>query len=310
MYFSQAKFFPATYKFLDDQKLLLETIVNKIHCECPGQIQSRYIDRIASYKSDLLFLGEECFKNTSVPIHLQNLPKFHDIEKSKILLLLLGESLGRCVAYSDYNQSYITDIRPTKLSSEKSSGIELLSMHNDLTFASDRCRPRNLVLVPHIANSNSPKTLLASAKELSGYLDDEDLEILSFPIFEIRSGSKLRWPAEQIKTISIFYENSNKELCVRMNFDSITVKESEGRHLKIKAKNAMDKLLGVSLEVGRNRGIVIEQGCALMIPNDTWVHGRDAFEMSNQERMLLRSYVVPQDVVDLNFGNTMISLRD
>ncbi|WP_093178207.1 hypothetical protein [Pseudovibrio sp. Tun.PSC04-5.I4] len=113
----------------------LKQLVETIRSETPGQIQSRYISRINLHRGNMLSEIKEVFWKNKRPIVVQKLPEFSDIEDTKILLLLLGESIGKCAAYSEYNQSYITDIRPTKHSVELSSNTELLAMHNDLAFA-------------------------------------------------------------------------------------------------------------------------------------------------------------------------------
>ncbi|MEI4925964.1 hypothetical protein Q8G50_25785, partial [Klebsiella pneumoniae] len=108
-------------------------MVRDIHSECPGQIQSRYLSRIKEIKDKITNSRIVKKFNFHEPLLISNLPEFENIELSKILLLTLGESIGRCVAYSDYNQSYVTDIRPTLTSRELSSSSELLTMHNDLS---------------------------------------------------------------------------------------------------------------------------------------------------------------------------------
>ncbi|KDA94317.1 hypothetical protein SB912_18745 [Pantoea sp. SIMBA_072] len=109
----------------------LRTLVENIHVECPGQTQKRYFSRIRFHKVKgefEIFFPEIVHQK---PFLIRNIPLFDDIERSKILLFLIGETVGRCVACSEYNQSYITDIRPTPTSAELSSGTELLSMHTE-----------------------------------------------------------------------------------------------------------------------------------------------------------------------------------
>lgn len=286
----------------------IEGAVDKVFEDCPGQIEPRYLNRIEVLtKHDLQYLYEKLW-SWRRPFVMTGLPTYDNIEKSKILTLLLGESIGKCAAYSEYNQSYITDIRPTKLSVELSSGTELLDMHNDLTFATDQARPRALVLVPHIASGDVPKTLLAPADLIVAELTTQDVALLSEQNYEIRSGGKLRWPCEQVRRISII-NREGEHVQIRLSFNNISPRLDLNAGLAAECMAALRRLAKVALEIGRQYGHVIRKGEALFIPNDYALHGRDTYESDNYERLLLRSYVVTQDVVRQNHGNTMISLR-
>ena len=240
---------------------------------------------------------------------LANLPQFDDVENSKILLLILGEAIGKCVAYSEYNQSYITDIRPTQLSAEASSGTDVLGMHNDLAFATDSCRPAALVLVPHIADSTVPKTLIATAEAVIAALPVEAVDLLQQRIFEIRSGSKLRWPCEQVRRISVIDEDANGRQRVRLNFDNIKPVAEIEPNVAVRARDALELIAKEALRLGRRGDHRILKGEALIIPNDYCVHGRDVFETNSSDRLLLRSYVLTEETVAAQYGNTMLSLR-
>jgi len=227
--------------FSDSEREDLEGLVLRIRGECPAQIQSRYISRIVAYRTDILLQRiKDKFWSAKQPLVLANLPQFDDIENSKILLLILGEAIGKCVAYSEYNQSYITDIRPTQLSAEASSGTDVLGMHNDLAFATDSCRPAALVLVPHIADSTVPKTLIATAEAVIAALPVEAVDLLQQRIFEIRSGSKLRWPCEQVRRISVIDEDANGRQRVRLNFDNIKPVAEIEPNVAVRARDALE----------------------------------------------------------------------
>ncbi|MBV8752644.1 MAG: TauD/TfdA family dioxygenase [Hyphomicrobiales bacterium] len=286
----------------------IASMVEGVLSECPGQVEPRYLNRIEALSKDFLADIPALLWSRKRPFVVTGLPVFDNIEKSKILALLLGETIGKCAAYSEYNQSYITDIRPTKFSKELSSGTELLDMHNDLTFATDKCRPRALVLVAHIASGDVPKTLLAPADLILAELTPEDAQVLAEPVYEIRSGSKLRWPSEQVRRISII-ERENEHVLIRLSFTNISARAGLPHDSAAKAMSALSRLAETALELGRHYGHVIRRGEALFIPNDYCLHGRDAYESDNYERLLLRSYVVTPDVVKANHGNTMISLR-
>ena len=70
----------------------LRTLVENIHVECPGQTQKRYFSRIRFHKVKgefEIFFPEIVHQK---PFLIRNLPLFDDIERSKILLFLIGEN--------------------------------------------------------------------------------------------------------------------------------------------------------------------------------------------------------------------------
>ncbi|NIF90282.1 TauD/TfdA family dioxygenase [Burkholderia sp. Cy-637] len=287
----------------------LKSLVLKVRRDCPGQIQSRYLARLAVYENEFPVRLGDIFWDTPRPLLITNLPAFSDVEDSKILVLAIGEAIGKCAGYSEYNQSYITDIRPTSLSHESSSGLELLTMHNDLTFASDRCRPVALALVAHTAEGKVPKTLLAEATEIAASLTERELGLLHRDIYEIRAGGKLRWPCEQIRRISILDRDPADRLRIRMSFDNIRPIAGLDEDTSREAEAALKRVTELALVAGRKNGHVIRKGEALLIPNDYALHGRDLFEDQDFDRLLFRSYVITRDMARHQHGNTMISLR-
>jgi len=285
-------------------------LVAEVREECPSQIQSRYLSRLEARAAELPAWFCEVFWRYPSPLLVRGVPTYDDIEDSKILLLALGEAIGRCVGYSEYNQSYITDIRPTPFSSELSSGTELLSMHNDLSFASDNCRPAALVLVPHIAQGNVPRTLLARADDIASRLSEEDVEILSRHEFEIRAGGKLRWPCEQIRRLSVLDFDAQGRRQIRMSFGNIKPVPGMKEADRQRASEALARLDRIALDLGRANGHVLRKGEALFISNDYVLHGRDVFEDPTSKRMLLRSYVITRETALRLNGNTMLSLQN
>lgn len=182
----------------------LRSLVLEVRERCPGQTEWRYLNYLrqhASLPQPLRDVREEWEAKASSPLLVSGLPTFKDIEDSKILTLILGESVGNRVAYSDYNGSYITDIRPTELSSEKSARRSLLPMHNDLSWASDKSRPRTLALLVHRAKDKVPRTLLAPAEDVLHQLPPEQIETLSRNIYDARVGSSPSWKSERVKVI-------------------------------------------------------------------------------------------------------------
>ncbi|MFJ3909763.1 TfdA family taurine catabolism dioxygenase TauD [Streptomyces sp. 2132.2] len=293
----------------DDQRRLAE-LVETVLENCPGQTEFRYLSYVRQQldiRTGLPYITEAFAHSDGDAVHVRNLPQFDDVERSKILCLLLGEAIGACVAYAEYNHSYITDIRPTTLSSEKSSGVELLSMHNDLAWASDNCRPRTLVLVPHIASGEVPKTLLAPARDVLALLDEETKDVLRTRQFEARSGSALSWGHERVRRMELLVEEEGKPPVVRLNFGTYTPAAGLSPAEAERASQALTDLSRAALEVGRRLGISIRKGESVLIPNDHCVHGRDTIQPDKCERLLLRSYVLP-DAVAARHGNTMVHL--
>ncbi|ATY13517.1 hypothetical protein CU254_26135 [Amycolatopsis sp. AA4] len=294
---------------LDDAECaLVANIVHKVGENCPGQTEYRYLSFLRDYAGTLLDRIRE-FRDSVVgqPVLVTGLPQFDDVERSKILALLIGQSVGNCVAYSDYNGSYITDIRPTELSKEKSAGTDLLAMHNDLAWASDVCRPRTLVLVPHVAEGAVPRTLLAPAAEVVERLGADVADILRSPVFEARSGSSLGWKYERVRTMALLADIDGKTV-VRLNFSAFTPAAHLDAEQRAAAGAAHQQLHEAALAVGRIRGHAVRKGEALIIPNDYCLHGRDPIDSGACQRLLLRSYVVPDSVVE-HHGRTMISLE-
>ncbi|MFM0047364.1 TauD/TfdA family dioxygenase [Paraburkholderia sediminicola] len=295
--------------FSDNESGKLKSLVTKVHEDCPSQIQSRYLSRLEAYEDQFPIRLTDIFWEDPRPLLLTNLPTFSDVEGSKILVLSIGEAIGKCAGYSEYNQSYITDIRPSTLSNESSSGTELLTMHNDLTFASDHCRPSALALVAHTAEGNVPKTLLADAVEIASLLSSAELNLLQQNIYEIRAGGKLRWPCEQVRRISVLEHDASGRLRIHMSFNNICPISGLDETTTHQANDALKRVTEIALEVGRAKGHVVKKGQALLIPNDYVLHGRDVFEDENFERLLFRSYVITREMARRQNGNTMISLR-
>ncbi|BFU47386.1 hypothetical protein [Krasilnikovia sp. MM14-A1004] len=286
----------------------LNDIVLMVHENSPGQTEYRYLAYLRNHVGETIDRIRKTYESTGdQPVLVTNLPQFADVERSKILALLLGQTVGNCVAYSDYNGSYITDIRPTSLSKEKSAGTDLLAMHNDLAWASDECRPRTLVLVPHLAEGAVPRTLLAPATEVVSLLSEATRDILRRPVFEARSGSSLGWRYERIRRMALL-EETDGGLVIRLNFDAFTPAADLDADQWEAAAGAHEQLHEAALRVGLVRGHAARKGEALIIPNDHCVHGRDPIDSNNCERLLLRSYVVPDSVV-AHHRRTMISLE-
>lgn len=293
----------------DDQRVQLEDLVLSVRKNCPGQTEFRYLSFIRGLAGiGLQYVADAYQAAAGYPVLVQNLPVFADVEDSKILALLIGEGVGSCVAYSDYNQSYITDIRPTTLSQEKSSGTDLLNMHNDLSWASDKVRPRTLVLVPHVAEGDVPRTLLAPVVEVLARLDEQTHAILRERQFEARSGSSLAWGQERVRRMELLTESDGKPV-VRLNFDAFAPVRSLSERDAAAATKAMTQLHDAALEVGKVWGHAVQKGEALIIANDHCAHGREPIDVTACERLLLRSYVVPE-VVRSQHLSTMLALSE
>ncbi|MGW7046865.1 TauD/TfdA family dioxygenase [Streptomyces avermitilis] len=293
----------------DDQSRLA-TLVGTVLENCPGQTEFRYLSYIRqqlTVRDELPRLIEAFARSDGNPVHVRNLPQFDDVERSKILCLLLGEAIGTCVAYAEYNHSYITDIRPTTLSSEKSSGVDLLTMHNDLAWASDNSRPRTLVLVPHIASGEVPRTLLAPARDVLDRLADDTKEVLRRRHFEARSGSALSWGHERVRRMELLVEEEGRPPVIRLNFGTYAPAADLAPVDAERASQALADLGRAALDVGRQHGIAIGKGESVLIPNDHCVHGRDTIQPDKCERLLLRSYVLPDEVA-AQHGNTLVQL--
>ncbi|MET7716169.1 TauD/TfdA family dioxygenase [Streptomyces sp. NPDC005407] len=300
---------PSLELTLEDQNRLTDLIETVLE-NCPGQTEFRYLSYVRQQlevRKELPCIEEAFAASGGDPVHVRHLPQFDDVERSKILCLLLGEAIGTCVAYAEYNHSYITDIRPTTLSSEKSSGTELLSMHNDLAWASDNCRPRTLVLVPHVASGEVPKTLLAPARDVLELLAEDTKDTLRLRHFEARSGSALSWGYERVRRMELLIEEEGKPPVVRLNFGTYTPAVSLGPSERERASQALTELSQAALEIGRQYGISIRKGESVLIPNDHCVHGRDTIQPDRCERLLLRSYVLP-DAIAARHGNSMVQL--
>ncbi|MHA7833700.1 MAG: Fe(II)-2OG oxygenase family protein [Algiphilus sp.] len=284
----------------------LGELVERIFEECPGESEYRYISRLSDLNLTRVCEPVRIHAKDVPALHIDNLPIFDDVQKSKILALLLGEAIGKCVAYSDYNQSYITDIRPTTLSGEASSGTTLLPPHSDLAFADDDCRPRHLVLVAHKSEGEQVKTLLCPMREIDAQLNPDERAILRENVFEITSGMKLAWRHLRITRLAVLTDVGNQ---VHGRYDlaglrPIAELSPDRKELAMRALRSLEE---ISLRVGEQFGVVIQKGQALLISNDFCLHGRAMLNPSRSERMLLRAYVVPPAIVQLH-NNRMIAL--
>lgn len=286
----------------------LESLVEEVLEACPGHTEFRYIAYLRrNERPELDFIAETYRAQGGRPLVLDGLPRFDTVEATKILALTLGETVGRCVGYSDYNHSYITDIRPTPLSSEKSAGFDLLGMHNDLAWADDVCRPRTLVLVPHVATGDVPRTLLAPSVDVLARLARETIEVLSQPMFEARTGGSLAWKYQRIERMPLLSSEEGHDR-LKLNFDTFVPAAGLDEDASDRARAALREAHQAALEVGTEQGHAIQKGQALLIPNDHCAHGRDPIESGTCERLLLRSYVVPREVAALH-SSTMLQLN-
>lgn len=286
----------------------LNDAVLKVHKFCPGQSDYRYLAILRWYTAEALERICAAYEAAGdQPVLVSNLPQFEDVERTKILTLLLGQTIGNCVAYINYNGSYLTDIRPTSLSAEKSAGTDLLAMHNDLSWAADACRPRTLVLVPHIAKGDVPRTLLAPATEVVAQLDSATIDILQEPVYEARSGILAGRSYELVRRMALLEKSSSGRFVIRLNFDSFAPAAGLTSTRREAVARAHERLHEAALDIGRVRGHAVLEGEALIIANDECVHGRDPIDTSACERLLLRAYVVPDSVV-AQHGHTLISL--
>jgi hypothetical protein len=179
-------------------------------------------------------------------------------------------------------------------------------MHNDLTFASDNCRPRILVLLAHRARGHVPRTLLAPAGAIAERLCTDTKAVLSSPIFEIRAGSKLRWRYEQVRRMALLTQVDG-DIAIRLSFSNIRPAAELTKEDTLRAECAIKDLAELALKIGREEAHTLREGEALLIPNDYCLHGREPFEGADYDRMLLRAYVVPEAIVATH-NNTMIPL--
>ena len=284
----------------------LKHLVLQVYRDCPGQSEYRYISRLEQLGIPAALTTFISARYDERPaLHLQNLPIFDDVQLNKIMALAIGDSIGRCVAYSDYNQSYITDVRPSALSREVSSDSALLPPHSDLAFASDVCRPRHLVLVGHREAQSPVKTLLAPADLIAAALEPWARELLRRRLFEVVSGMKLAWPYLRIDRIAVLGPATGRQ---QVRFDVNNLKpaaELEGA--REEALRALGQLSEVALELGRQHGVALARGEALLISNDHCLHGRDEILGADTERFLLRAYVLPSALV-ARHHNRMIAL--
>jgi hypothetical protein len=286
---------------------LIRGLVDEVVAACPGQTEYRYVSYLRRAERPGLAPIADAYERAGArPLLLTGLPRFDSVEATKILALLIGEAVGRCVGYADYNHSYLTDIRPTPLSTEESAGFDLLGMHNDFSWAADSCRPRTLVLVPHLATGSVPRTLLAPAQDVVELLSPHTRRILGESVFEARNGGSLAWKYQRIQRMALLTEQDGR-LRLKLNFDTFTPAADLDPQPAADATEALREAHETALKVGVGQGHAIRKGEALLIPNDYCAHGRDRIEPGACERLLLRSYVVPRDVA-AQHPSTMLQL--
>jgi hypothetical protein len=294
----------------DVERDRLHDLSQQVLRDCPGRTEFRYISHLRQSRAaeDLAWFSD-CYQQADGrAVLLTGLPVAADIEATKVCNLILGEAIGNCVAFSDYNHSYITDIRPTPLSKEKSAGRALLDMHNDLAWASDERRPWTLVLQPHVAEGDVPRTLLARTAEVWDGLAAASREVLVKPVFEARIGGALTWGHERIIRMPVATHAPDGRMRVKLNFSTFRPAASLDGAERQEAEAALADLNEVAGIVGTKFGHALRKGECLLIPNDQVVHGRDSMPAGRSERLLLRAYVLPREVA-ARHRSTMISLR-
>lgn len=294
------------YRVEDALSAGIGALVEQVFEDCPGKSEYRYISRLSELDLAEIRQPLRAQSKDRPALHIGNLPIFEDVQKSKILALLLGETIGKCVAYSDYNQSYVTDIRPTAQSREASASSTLLLPHSDLAFADDDCRPRYLVLVAHKAEGEQVKTLLCPMRVIDARLDPDERAILRERVFEITSGMKLAWRHLRITRLAVLTD-VGEHVQVRYDLAGLRPVADLSPERRELAARALRSLEGIALSIGEHYGVVVKKGEALFISNDFCLHGRAALSPSRSARMLLRAYVVPPEIVQFH-RNRMIAL--
>jgi hypothetical protein len=298
----------SSYVLGEQEHHSLSLAVGSVRVLCPAESEYRYLEAIRRELDLCSLVGLARSYSGKAPLLLLNLPTFEDVQDSKVMTLILGELIGRCVAYSDYNGSYLTDIRASHLSEEASARTESLSMHNDLSFAADGCRPEHLVLVAHRATGRVPRTLLAPASDILDRLSPAIVAELEKNQFEVRCGGKLAWRYERIRKLSLL-ERRADSVILRSNFDNITPSALLDSEQCDRAMDAMLRLREAAEHVGTELGHSIMQGQALLIPNDSCLHGREEYATDHCDRLLLRAYVLSPAAIRDHRGS-MITLGD
>lgn len=282
----------------------LARIVAETRDAFPGESEFRYV----GFLSDQSFgeLAQNFTPGTAAAIHIENLPSFDTVQETKIMNLAIGEMVGACVAYSDYNHSYITDIRSTPLSGEASAGSGLLRIHSDLAFANNVCRPTHLVLTPHQTDGDPVRTTLAPADAIFDALDDETIELLKRPEYEVVSGGRLFWRSLRISHIALLYD-TNEGRGVRMDLGRLTPRPDLPEDTRAAMTRALRVYEEIATRLGFEYGVAVQKGAGLIINNNRCLHGREEMDLSRSQRLLLRSYIISRDMAR-HHNNRMIPL--
>ncbi|MFD4434246.1 hypothetical protein, partial [Nocardia sp. NPDC058497] len=177
----------------------------------PSRLDMRLADEALGRGEGLLpVLTDSINEFPARGVLVKGLPRFDDVERTKILTLLVADAVGRLTAYADYNASILTDIRPNPGSNEQNAQPQRLGMHNDFPFIADGVRPCFIILTTHIAEGAVPKTLLAPANEIVAALDADTIECLQQLRYSAVVGAKLAWAQSKRYTFPLMIRQGQR----------------------------------------------------------------------------------------------------
>lgn len=271
--------------------------VERIIRKTPSLLDYRFYEQVqACDLNGLQHLTARLQDQPNVAVVVTSLPEFDDVNCTKILALMLTRCAGATVAYGDFKGSLLTDIRPNPASSEQNAQRELLGMQNDFPFVKGRSRPAFITLTAHLAEGRLPMTLLARARDIVERLSHRSVELLQMPIYRALVGHKLAWESPRLFRFPLLLSTQDG-WSARFHFDSITVDPDASGIFLAEAESARNELSQVAYELGLESGFRLAKGSALIVPNDFYLHGREAMNVGYSERLVFRGYALARDTL-------------
>ncbi|MFJ8928014.1 TauD/TfdA family dioxygenase [Streptomyces sp. NPDC102364] len=287
----------------------IKSFVDSVLDSTPSQSDVRFAEQVLGRGSAIIpALSDAVGEAPREAVLLQGLPSFDAVGQTKILTLLLADCAGRLTAYADFNASVLTDIRPNPQSREQNAQPERLGMHNDFPFIPDKARPKFIVLVTHEVSGQVPRTLLAPAGAIVDQLDAEAVARLQQPRYTALVGTKLAWPKPRRFTFPLLVRTGD-HWRILYHFDAINTDPSLSAD-ELELFDAARRQLGVVADkLGDEFGHAIQQGEALVVPNDHYLHGRERMQSEQSHRLVFRAYATDRDARP-EWESMMIRLGD
>jgi hypothetical protein len=150
--------------------------------------------------------------------------------------------------------------------------------------------------------------LASAATDIVPELDADTVKLLQDCNFTATMGTKLAWPEPKQYRFPLLIKQDDGWR-ILYHFDAISPASGMSDSDFNRYQAACRKLGEVAKRVGLRNGHAIENGQALIIPNDYVLHGREQLSSELGERLVFRSYALARGTRH-SWEATMIRLDD